>query len=376
MQNVLFIIPAMRGGGAEKVLLDILENIDYARYKVTLLVKVHDEILTHELPIHVELLWLWRGQSIWSHRLRKLTIKLGCYVPYYKYVCKSRLDKILKNRKFDTIVSFMEGEAVRMHELISHKAKRNVSWVHIDLHKKHWSSLWFHPGEEKSIYEMMNRVVFVSEDARRGFIEEFDYNKDNLEVIFNLIDSKKIVATVAQLPQIEKNSTTVCIVGRLNEQKRFDRAVKVVAKLRHEGYDVCLWIVGDGELREMLEILCKDLGVEDYVKFWGFVKPPYRLMKDADIYLSTSDSEGYPLTLCEALCLGKPCLCTAVTGPTEILGESEYGLLCDETEDSIYTKLKMLVESEDLRCKLTKKALERSDMFDVNKTMTEIYKVL
>lgn len=75
--------------------------------------------------------------------------------------------KLLKGEQFDTIVSFMEGAAVKFHSYIIHKANNNLSWVHIDLKQKHWSLDFFrNEKDEFRVYRKMDKIVFVSEDVK------------------------------------------------------------------------------------------------------------------------------------------------------------------------------------------------------------------
>ena len=117
-------------------------------------------------------------------------------------------------------------------------------------------------------------------------------------------------------------------------------------------------------------------GMDDRVHFLGFWKPSYPYMKEADIYLNTSEAEGYPLVVCEALCLGLAIVATDISGASEILAGSEYGLLVSEKDEDIYKGVKRLMDDASLREKYRAKALQRAEMFDVPTTMAQIYKIL
>lgn len=99
-------------------------------------------------------------------------------------------------------------------------------------------------------------------------------------------------------------------------------------------------------------------------------------MKEADIYLNTSEAEGYPLVICEALCLGLAIVATNISGASEILAHSEYGLLVSEKEEDIYNGVKRLMDDTTLRQEYHMKALQRAEMFDVPTTMAQIYGLL
>jgi glycosyltransferase involved in cell wall biosynthesis len=253
------------------------------------------------------------------------------------------------------------------------KAANNVSWVHIDLKTKHWSKVFFRNDmHERSVYEKMDRIVFVSGEARDKFLELFDVDESRCCVQYNLIDAR-MIRELAQSKKIDTEKLTVCMVGRLNPQKRYDRALRAVKRLKDDGIDFVLWILGEGGLEGELRSMITDLGIEDYVQLKGFVKPSYAYMHSADIYWNTSEAEGYPLVVCEALCLGLPVVATAICGTNEILGNGRYGLLTGEDDESIYRGMKSMLKSAALRCDYAAKALEGATAFDVKAVMNDIY---
>ncbi len=375
-KKVLFMMPALPGGGAEKVLIDILKNFDYNSYEVTLLLEYREGIYLNDIPGKVRVLALHRQNTIWFERLHRLLRTFHCYALFHATVYKRMLLNLLKEEKFDTILSFMEGAAVKFHTYITHKADHNLSWVHIDLKQKHWSLDFFRDNKDEfEAYRQMDNIVFVSEDAKKNFLELYPITSEKCTVVYNLID-KNAILTSARSKSVIKKRFTICMVGRLNPQKRYDRAINVAKRLRNEGYDFDLWILGDGNLEESLKNMSHEYGMDDRIHFLGFQKPSYHYMKEADIYLNTSEAEGYPLVICEALCLGLVIVATDISGASEILARSEYGLLVSEKEEDIYNGVKRLMDDAALREEYRAKALQRAEMFDVPTTMAQIYGLL
>ena len=376
MKKVLFIMPSLPGGGAEKVLVDILKNMDQDRYKLTLLLEYRDGVYTSSLPKGVEVIYLYRKSNIWLERFHRGLGLIKCYHWFHSLFYRLALLAKLGGRRFDTIVSFMEGGAVRIHSYLANKAERNVSWVHIDFKKKHWSLDFFRSKDhESSCYSKMDEVVFVSDDARRSFLDIYDLDPQKCTVLYNLIDRQEI-QKLAKSCTVDKSKFTICMVGRLNQQKRYDRALEALRLLKDAGCDVVLWILGVGELEQELKLKAEELGVLDMCDFKGFVRPAYPYMKVADVFLNTSEAEGYPLVLCEALCLGLPVVATDITGAHEILDNSEFGLLVQEDVQDIYQGLKKMIDNDLMRAEYAQKALLRSEMFSVEKVLEEIDAVL
>lgn len=376
MKKVLFIMPALPGGGAEKVLVDILKNMDPKEYELTLLLEFREGVYTSSLPDNVEVVSLYKRTNIWIERFHRGLGLIKCYHWFHSVVYRLLFLLKLQGRKFDTIVSFMEGEAVRIHSYLTHKAKKNVSWIHIDFKKKHWSLGFFrNKNHELACYSTMDEIVFVSDDARKSFHEIYPLDSVPCSVLYNLIDKNEILR-LAGSQNVEKHKFTICMVGRLNQQKRYDRALEALRLLKDAGCDVVLWILGVGELEQELKLKAEELGVLYMCDFKGFVRPAYPYMKVADVFLNTSEAEGYPLVLCEALCLGLPVVATDITGAHEILDNSEFGLLVQEDVQDIYQGLKKMIDNDLMRAEYAQKALLRSEMFSVEKVLEEIDAVL
>lgn len=375
-KKILFIMPALPGGGAEKVLIDILKNFDYRTYTVTLLLEFREGVYLNDVPKEVRILALHRQNTIWFERLHRMLRAMHRYAIYHAIVYKHSLLRLLGEERFDTIVSFMEGAALKFHSYITNKAECNLSWVHIDLKRKHWSLDFFHnPQDELEAYQRMDKIVFVSKDAKKHFLELYPLAAEKSTVIYNLIDRNAILLSSVSQP-LDKTKFTICMVGRLNPQKRYDRALAVAKRLHEDGCDFELWILGEGYLKTSLRETVQALGIDEHIRFLGFQKPSYAYMRGADLFLNTSEAEGYPLVICEALCLGLAIVATNISGTSEMLSHSEYGVLTGEDEDSIYRSVKRMMRDETLRNHYREKAIQRAAMFDVPATMDQIYRIL
>jgi glycosyltransferase involved in cell wall biosynthesis len=117
------------------------------------------------------------------------------------------------------------------------------------------------------------------------------------------------------------------MLGRLDPQKRPDIAVRALAALRPTHPDASLWIVGDGSWRGELEALVADLDLSGSVRFLGPRKDVPALLSEAACFVLTSDYEGCPLSVLEAMAAGVPVVATAVGGVPELVVDGETGLL-------------------------------------------------
>lgn len=377
-KKVLFIMPEMPGGGAEKVLLDIFRMFDYGRYDVTLLLEFHEGVYINDIPDSVNVISIHKKKSIWRQRLHRFLVLFCMYSFVHRLVCGIYVHYLLSGITYDAIVSFMEGRAVKIHSYIMGKAPRNLSWIHIDFKKKHWSLEFYKDKcEEFRCYSRMDEIICVSNDVRSHFLELYPIDGQKCKVLYNLINVKEITRC-AQLGEKRRTDERIqiCMVGRLNHQKRYDRAIEVARLLKDSGYNFELFIYGEGELNDEIQRMISDYGLENYVALKGFVKPPYACMASADIFLITSESEGLPLVICEAFCIGLPVVSTRTSGAIELLDESKYGILVEEDVDAIYKGVKHLIDNELLRDYYAKRSKERSILFSPDKTIREIYALL
>lgn len=365
-KHILIIHSSLRGGGAEKVLIDILKNFDYNKYIVDLFLLSQSGVYLSQIPSQVNVLNFKIKQ--YPRRISSLLVRTNLY----GWLLKKQVRRFFKGRQYDTIISFMEGVAAKCHSYMFDFAKRNITWVHIDLYQYHYSKIFFPwPNSEKAFYEKIDDVIFVSAAAKSQFKRSFGLDKGR--VIYNLIDRKAIIAKASEI-KLPKEKFTIINVGRLGPQKRQDRIIEVASIMRADGYDAEFWILGEGSLKEQLMTKAKDLGVESMIKFLGFSTNPYSYIHTADIFLLTSDAEGFPLVVSEALCLSKPIVSTRITGPTEQLDNGKYGIMTGFNPREIADAIEKLQSNNELLEQYKVLAQKRAiELFDVEASMQQIY---
>jgi len=160
--------------------------------------------------------------------------------------------------------------------------------------------------------------------------------------------------------------------GRLSPEKAFHRLIDAVARLAAEGIDARLLLVGDGPEREALESAARERA-PGRVLFAGFRERPAPLLAGAEIFALSSDREGLPMTLLEALALGLPSVAPRVGGIPEVIRNGETGLLFPPGDgDALASALGLLLRDDPLRRKIGaagKKMVERA--YGVDRTARE-----
>lgn len=324
-KRILFIITGLIGGGAEKALLNLLQALDKNQYEIDVLVIFENNL--SEKPISdITFYTLFNSHNGFLYKLVKHTY-LNLHISLLlQYVTRSKIRK-----KYDVIVSFLEGDSLLYHSFLFDRAKRNVSWVHTDFIENHWSERHFVGTEEYKVYQKLDGIVFVSEYAQKQFNKVFEISTDIQQYICpNIINEIEITQKAqTKISDVLKRKFTICSVGRLEEVKGYDMVIEAARILKQRGVVVDFWIIGTGSQENRLRALIQEVGVDDIVHFLGYKKNPYPYMRMADIFLSSSRAEGLPLVFGEAMCLNKPIVATRTIGALTMLKNGEYGKIVD-----------------------------------------------
>ncbi|MGL5616051.1 MAG: glycosyltransferase [Sarcina sp.] len=370
MKKVLIIQESLGGGGAEKVLNDILRGIDYKEYKIDLaLIANNDDIYENKINKNVNIKNFFPKLKIENKLFKKIYNQIKIWHVKYSYLY---LPRFLKD-DYDIEIAFLEGPSTEILARRKNKNSKKIAWVHTDLTKLRRISF----EKEKFAYSKMDKILAVSKEAKEKLLELYPENKDKVEVLYNLIDKDSVIKLGSEKLDYNLGENTLIAVGRLNKQKRFDKLIKVHKALLEDNIKNNLIILGEGEERSNLENLITELKVENTVKLLGFKENPYKYIKNSEIYVMSSEVEGFSLVVAEALILGKAVVSTNCTGPLEILGDSEYGIIVKEdTVKDLKNSIKELILNEEERKLLEVKAEKRSLIFDEKTFWSHFYSIL
>lgn len=369
-KHILFFIESLSGGGAERVLVTMLKHFDYVKYDITLLTLVDDGVLRDEImefPIRYMTV-IRPSNKPWLKILNKIKYKL-----IYHWLPTKLVNRwIIPQNNVDVYVAFAEGFATK---LISYSFQKKITWVHIDLKSYPWTlheHIYRNLQDERNTYNKYNKVICVSksvEEVMRDY-----YKLSNTCTIYNPIDIENI-RNKAELDVDVENSSSFKIVsvGRLVPQKGYDKLIPVIAELRKEGYDINLYIIGEGSERNKLEQLISICNLSESVHLLGFLKNPFPVLKKMDLFVCSSRAEGFSLVIAEAMVLGLPVVSMNCAGPNELLDGGKYGLLCDNYRQ-FYYEIKRVISSPELLMSLSLKSKEGSFRFQIHDTLNAVYR--
>lgn len=367
MKKVLFIINSLRPGGAERMLTDILNAFDYTKYEVKLMCFVKGGVYSQDIPSNVTVLYPFvLGTRISNIIMRIFSIVGLCEIWQRWCVRKSACDE------YDAIISYLEGYPVKIHSYILDRGKKNVSFIHTDLNAFPDAMSQFKSRDNlATLYNKMSHLVFVSSYAETAFISVLPEVKTPKSVLPNFIDVDKILKMGDEYT-VQADMFTIVTVGRLVAVKGFEIIPRLAAELKEQGYKVRFLIVGEGSERQHLESLIIEMGVEDRVSLEGYHKNPYPYLKAADAYISTSISEGMPLSICEAMAFGKAVVASKTAGAQFLLAD-ETGILVDNNVQSYADEIEKLMNDETLRKQIGIKARNKAEFFKKDSYMNSLY---
>lgn len=256
-----------------------------------------------------------------------------------------RLLKGYCQESYDTAISyftdvpynyFNQGTNLFVSEFV--QANKKLAWIHNDpIDGK------FDPIHCEKIYRRFDRLVCVSQAVKDRFCAFLPQYAEKLTVCHNRFPVEEIQAqagTVSPYPAGIYHIVTAARVDNL--QKRIDGIVKLCARLRNEGVDGFCWhVVGDGPDLSGNQLLARDLGVEDLIRFEGAKINPFPYVKYSNLFALYSAYEGFPMVIGEAQALNTFILTTNYAAAKEQIAP-EQGIIA-ENDENFYQELKRLI---------------------------------
>ena len=350
MIKILFFIEELTGGGAEKVLRDLVNHMDQSKFAIT-----------------VQTVWPCDASRYLAPGIRYKSmypVRNKCNSLLYRIEAESGLAYRLHIRDdYDIECAYLEMGPTKIMASSTNRKARKLAWIHCDLTKK-VDDRQVYVEKTTPWYAKFDQIVCVAQSVKERFDELFG-NQFDSTVLYNVIDDAAIrEKAMLSLPEsVERSRLTVLSVGRFTDQKRFMRLLQAHKRLLDEGLGHDLWILGDGPQRPMLEQYIEENTLGDSVWMPGFVENPYPFMREADLLACSSVYEGYSTFLTEGIILGKPIVTTDVSGCYELLGNSAYGLIVENDDEAFYVGLKRMLVDAKCREQYEKAASLRSKDF-------------
>lgn len=376
-KKLLFLIESMMVGGAERVLISLVNNLSPFQYDVTVVsvfrksvYEGYDCIFEDSLKSHVHYKYLIDNTNKYKYKLFNFL---------FNRLNKKIIHRLFVGSEYDTEIAWYEGLPTTFIAHSSNKRSRKLAWLHYGAGFRNVTD------EERlvfqKVYSQFDVIIGVSQGVVENFKDKID-SKMNVVACYNVIEDESV-----RKRALEKFTKDSCVnkegsivhfvcVGRLSEVKGYDRLLNIAVRLKSEGFRFRIDIVGDGLLRKELQSYINSNELDDCVTLCGNKDNPYPYIKHADWLVCASYAEGFGMAIIEALIIGTPVISTDCSGTDELLGNSEYGIRCENSENGLYEAMKSVLTDDSLYVKYKKKTAEGGRRFNKERLLQEIEQIL
>ncbi len=379
MKKMLIVAGKIYGGGAERVLVDLINGLDEEEYDITLYTMTKDNFEKSGINRKVDYRMVYADvadKSGVGKILGKIKNKILNEV-YNRCSAKAFYKRVIK-QKYDVELAAIEGYTTRIVSGSNNPDSKKIAWLHTDLNTNHWSKIAFKSdAEEADAYKGFGKVICVTENVQQILHDKFG-NEIISVVISNPIKKDNILFLSRQGQcEIPKSPDTLRVVflGRLQEEKGADRLLKAHKMLIDEGKKLELFMIGDGcDMGKICNYIDEN-NLSDSVRLFGYLDNPYIYMKEADLFVCPSRAEGFGLVLVEAMILDLPVMSTDCAGPNEILDGGKYGMTVENSTDGIYDGIKEFIENPSLLERYTALSKERREDYGYDKSINKFREI-
>lgn len=366
MLKILFLIHDLGQGGAEKVLVNLVNNMDRSKFDISVTVLfgggVNEQFLAPDIHFHA----VFPKEVPGNSKLMKL-------------LTPKQLHRLCVREHYDIEVSYLEGPSARVISGCQDKDTKLVSWIHVEQHTMDKLAGSFRSEQEaRECYNRFDQTVCVSQYVHDDFCQLLDFQKP-CRVLYNTVESDKILTGAGEAaPElVDDGKIRLIAVGTLKQSKGYMRLLKIVKRLRDEQYPMHLYILGIGPLQAEMEEYIRRNELQDTVTLLGYQTNPYKYVSKCDLFVCASFAEGFSTAATEALIVGTPVCTVEVSGMKEMLGENnEWGVVTENSEESLYQGIQGLLDSPSRLAYYKEKAAERGKTFSTENTTRAVEKML
>ncbi len=360
-KKVHFIHFNLGGGGAEKVLVSLLNHINKERFEISL------STVFSSGPHRRRLSQSIKYSSLLPFQFRGFTTIQRFFSPTFLY-------KLFIREKSDLEIAYLETSPTRIISGGRSKTTKRIAWVHTVFTTP--GSTWRSLREMQNAYRQFDAIAFVSEQARNAFFKLTGLSPEEIpcHVVHNVIEHHKIVSLGKEFIPFtpSKESLNMVVVGKLTRNKGVFRLLESMQKFYAAGIQNWhLYFLGVGAEEDNIRTFCKKTDLKKKVSLLGYQENPYKYISKMDLFVSVSYSEGYSTAAQEALILGIPVFATNSGGMDEILENGKWGCLVENADEAIENGLRELLTNSSEISLLRAKAIERGKYFTKERLLKE-----
>lgn len=367
-KKILFVIPSLDAGGAEKSLINLLNAMDYSLFEVTVLVFHGKGIFLKSIPKSVKLItvygdFLYFSESIFTSvceflKQGKFTLAIHRIFFFLKnkiekntskaeQVSWKHLSKAIPELKeeYDAAIGALEKSSI-YYVVEKVKAKTKIGWIHTN-----YSNSGMQKDFDLPFFERLNYMVTISEECKDDLNFNFPNIKDKIKVIHNIV-SPKLIKELSEEKIVDSKFDTTALsiltIARLSKEKGIDLALEAALQLVKMGKYFKWYIIGEGDERVYLETKIKEYQLENSFILLGLKDNPYPYVKQSFLYVQPSRYEGKSLAIDEAKILAKPIITTNYPTAKDQIDHGVNGIICEMNPMALAQQILALTENPNL----------------------------
>lgn len=383
MKKILFVLQAVRSGGSAVSMLNLLEMLKKRGIDVNIFLLEREgaflsraENVANVLPEEkIISSVLCKRESLKSRGVTSIVIRMAfvlCHKIFgiektVKWFYQKSARKL--SGKYEVVIPYQESLSTEYAQYI--EAEKKIAWFHTDYDT--YKALT--GASYARVYEEYDNIVCVTDQARTRFIEDMNFPETKVCVIRNTIPMDSIIEKAnVETVELQQRSYTFISMGRFSKEKGYDRLVTVANRLKANKIDFIWYIIGSGDLFEIIADLIKENNLTDDVILLGLQTNPFPYIKQSDCFIMTSRYEAQPMVLNEALTLGIPVITTRFASVTEVIQDNVNGLIVNNDEDGLYEGITEFINNQALRERLISGA--RSFSYDNGEILNQVLDLL
>lgn len=319
--KILFIVPSLRGGGAERVVSILLQYLDTTKFDLTLVLLQKEGKFLNDIPDYIKII------DLKSKRVRNSISKI------IKTIKSENADIVFSTLGHLNLLISILRPFLNKNTIFIGRESNTVSVINKqDKFPKLMDFLY------RRFYNNFDYIVAQAQYMKDDLVHNYDIISDKIIVINNPIDFEKVkkLSYEVEDPLFDKSKINLISVGRLAYQKGFDTLIEIMEKLDERFF---LTILGQGPDYTKLESLIEEKKLSQKIKLQGFVNNPYPYMRQADFFVLSSRFEGFPNVVLESNACQTPVIAFNCPGGTsEIIEENKNGWLVDCQDKGAFVK--------------------------------------
>jgi glycosyltransferase involved in cell wall biosynthesis len=317
--KISFFAASLRGGGAERAVVDLANCLSDHDYLVDLV------LVTKEGPYLSDVSAEIRIIDLKHHRVT------AALVPLIKYLKSDKPDLLIATMSHVNIMALLACRLACVNTRVIVREVTDSSSNHIDKVKNGIGKGRLIANAINRLYPKAEYIVAVSDGVAKSLIANYKLPVNKVRVIYDPVVTEELAVKAEEQVEHpwfqEKSEPIILSAGRLCKEKDYPTLLKAFSMLCRQKA-IRLVILGEGIERTALENLAVTLGIEDKVSFPGFVDNPFSYMKQADVFVVSSMVEGLSQVLIQAMAVGTTVVSTnCPSGPAEVLENGKYGSL-------------------------------------------------